>query len=343
MTYLKKYFSLDPAALLHACCTFLIACLTYTYLFYQPSSQAAWLILSSLLLSQAGLSAELSFQAAWNLLYYPLCALILATFVLLFSLISPWFIYTAALLALVVGISTYLAFRTPSFFFAAFTLSLLSILAFFMPSSLESAVQRFYLILLGGFLVFSIRFIFFLYRRRYALYYAKIQFFQKLKKLYQLIFYTSEERKFLFRSEWEESHFQLAWRACLTALQYFKTQVSPAYCSSLDRIWDLTLSLGSLRYRLSDYTVLTMSQDEISALLAAIFSILNEFLSSKPSSIFSSTFEGFQGAIQDFEALYRSMLQTTAKEPLVLLLFIQDLYALKEEFEKMARGDPKPC
>lgn len=322
----KSIFHLEPFSLHHALCTLVIAALSLGLLHFF-TLQPSWLLLSSLLISQAGLNAELTWQAPRQTFFYPCCGLLSASTVLVVSLCAFHFIFTASLLFVLSLGAGYFGWRNRQHYFAAFIIILLALVAAFTPCNLNHALERFYLILLGSLLVFFVRLLYFLYQRSHAFIYAKTIFFQKLKNLYQLIFYTSRPRRPLF-GELEESHFQIAWSDCLTALRSLKAKASRAYGHSLDRIWDLTLSLGSLRYRLTDFTVLTMSQDEMQALLKALNAILED-----PSA---AAFEALQNAIQGFEELYQSMLQTVAKEPLVLLLFIQDLYALKEEFERMA-------
>ncbi len=78
-----------------------------------------------------------------------------------------------------------------------------------------------------------------------------------------------------------------------------------------------------------------MGQEELQRLLRTILILLNDLSRAKPSPAFTTHLEAFQAAIKKFEELYQSMLQTISKEPLVLLLFLQDLYALKEEFESL--------
>ncbi len=329
----------EPSSFHHALCTLLITLLALISLHFLQTTQAFWLLFPCVLLSQAGLSAESSWRSPWQLFFYLICGLLAATLVFLVSLCAIQFLYTIPLLFFISLFASFCGWQNRQYFFAAFILILLPLLAAFSPASLNEALERSALIFLASFLVLSVRFFYFLYQRSHSLFDAKIIFFQKLKKLYRLIFYSSGSKRPLFSPELEESHFQIAWSDCLSALLTCKAKVTPAYRAHLDRIWDITLSLGSLRYRLTDFSVLRMSQDEIQALLKALLSIVDEELISPPRESDNSPFEALQKAIQNFETLYQSMLQTVAKEPLVLLLFIQDLYALKEELEALTLGE----
>lgn len=335
----KPAHHLDPSSLRHAFCTLIIASLAFLFLSYFKSSEGSWLLLSCLLLSQAGFSAEAHWQTPWQTFFYLICGFLTASSVFLVSLCAFQFFPTAALLFVISLVAGYLGWRTRQHFFAAFVLILLALLAAFSPVSLDLAFERFYLILLGSLLVMALRFLFFLRQKARAYEDAKIIFSQQLKKLYQLIFESAGPATPLLRKELEESHFQIAWSDCLSTLRNLKAKAEPAYGAKLDRLWDLTLSLGSLRYRLTDFSVLTMSQDEMQALLKALLAILDEVFCSPLKDTNPSVFDALQTVIQNFEELYQSMLQTVAKEPLVLLLFIQDLYALKEEFEQLASMD----
>lgn len=332
----KFIFFLEPSSLQHAFCTLLITVLSYLIFCCQASPQAPWFLLSSLLFSQVGFQAEAQWQKAWKMGYYLLFSGFVALCVFVLSLYFLGFIYKVTFILALVFISSYLGWLHRSFFFAGLTLALFSVVATYLPGDLFLARERAYLIFSGGLLVFAIRFLFFFYRRSQAFFYAKASFFQKLKQLYYLIFYAPPSSRLLFNFEWEESHFQIAWSNCLSALEFFKSKVPAAYHQGLDRIWDLTLSLGSLRYRLSDFSVLSMSEHEMQALLAVLLEIFDELRRRQSRFISEERWEALQAAIQKFEELYQAMLQTVAKEPLVLLLFIQDLYALKEELEKLS-------
>lgn len=327
---------LDPSAFHHALCTLIIALLAFSFLHYFGSSDASpWFLLSCLLFSQTGPSLEANWKTAWQAFSYLLYGFLAGSTVFLISLCAAQVFLTAFLLSVLGFIAGFLGWRNRRYFFTSFILTLLPLLAAFFPAQRNLAIERFYLILLSSFIVMISRFFYLLYQNAHADHFAKIAFFQKLKRLYWLIFYSSGSSRSFLRGELEESHFQIAWSDCLFSLRALKKKTTSVYGAHLDCLWDLTISLGSIRYRLTDFSVLTMSQDEMEALLKALLAILDEIISSPEKSSKMTVFEALQTAIQKFEELYQSMLQTVAKEPLALLLFIQDLYALKETFEEL--------
>lgn len=249
------------------------------------------------------------------------------------SLSAEYFFLTVILLFIMTLLTSYYGWQQRRYFYISIVINLFSLLAAFSPAPQDLALERFSFILLGSLFVMIPRFIFYMQERRHSVFYAKVLFFQRLRKLYSLIFYSAKSSSRLWSGELEESHFQIIWSDCLSALKAYKTKVPSDYGNHLNRIWDLSLSLGSLRYRLTDFTVLSMGQDEMRVLLNVLLAIVDSEIAPPSQNKHSILFESLQTAIQSFEQLYQSMLQTVAKEPLVLLLFIQDLYALKEEYE----------
>jgi|GEM_PF-3239642 len=347
----KIAYPLELFSLFHAFCTLVLIFSVYALTYYYPSSQLSWLVLSSVLISQTGLLSETKQSALWQILFYPCLGLLAGLTVFALSLCATHFLYASLLVIVLTGITGYWAWRDRQFFGAAFVIQVLGIITAFFPSDLEMAKQRFFLILLGSILVLLIRSPYRLLYLCWKFFFARVRYFQKLKYIYQLIFYTSGPAANLWGQELEESHFQLAWSDCLTAMQELKNIISvhleegasapprraqrASFTVSLDHIWDLSLSLGSLRYRLTEEAVFRMAQAEMRGLSEALMQVLNQLSYSKqPGQTLSLT--GLQKAIQEFEELYQSMLQTVAKEPLVILLFIQDLYALKDALEKLS-------
>ena len=340
----KQLFSFELFSFYHALCTLSIVVLALFASQYFSQVEAKWLSLTAILLSQVGLSLEVKGQRWWQLSFYPLCGLLLTAAVYLSSLIKVQ-AFSVVLVFSLSFLSCCIGWQRREFFFATVVFNLFLLLAFFSPLPLDEAAHCAYLILGSSLLVFFLRLLFFACLAPRYDHYAYIIFLQKLKYLYLLIFYNPEQENYLLGSPLEESHFQTAWSDCLAALQILKhkpPRSNKGLPSSLratlelpllDRIWDLTLSLGSLRYRLTDSTVLTLSHHEMKGLATALLQLIDQFIHPSTAKRDSASLEE---AIQKLEELYQSTLQTVAKEPLVLLLFIQDLYALKEVFQTLA-------
>src|SRR5262249_38911240 len=140
----------------------------------------------------------------------------------------------------------------------------------------------------------------------------------------------------------DEKYFQAAWCDCLSALIMLKkmTPLDPA----ITKIWDLSLSLGALRYRISDKSSLAICQEECRHIAKALTTIIDQYMHAATIDC-----KPLDSAIQRLEDIYQNILQTASTEPLILLLFIQDLRDLQEvlahQFPQNAhalKSPPKP-
>lgn len=93
--------------------------------------------------------------------------------------------------------------------------------------------------------------------------------------------------------------------------------------NKIERIYELIMALGLLRYRVKDHTTFEIIDQELKNILSA----LNERLS-KPH--FPNDLEE---NIDRLEDVYQGALKVASQEPLVFLFFIQDLRALAKELE----------
>lgn len=322
---IQRFFRLEPYSVRYAFSTLFILISAYFASSYYSASESHWLLLAAILLSQVGLKAEQDWQYIWQVLYYLAYGFLAASVIFVITCIQPY--PTAMLFAIVfiAFITAYLGRLHYHLFFLALIISLLSIKAAFIETtSLDQANQRASLILLASAIVFLVRFPVFAYQRSHRSHDAQIIFLQKLKKLFQCILADDLQAK-----EYEKG-FQAAWSNCLAALRIMKQYLPLEQIVCWERIWDITLSLGSLRYRITDFSAISMARQELQAILKELFTILS------PGKIFEIVdLEPFNKAIQSLESLYQGMLQTVTKDPLILLLFIQDLYALKEELANL--------
>lgn len=101
-------------------------------------------------------------------------------------------------------------------------------------------------------------------------------------------------------------------------------------------LYEIILCLGALRYRTKEYSLLEPLQTEFSAITGAITSCLKQLrLAIKKNKAISIDLTQLLSGIQALENLYQHVLQVLAKDPIVFLFFIYDLYALHDQLEKL--------
>lgn len=323
---IKRFLTFELYSLHYAISSLLILISAYFISSYYHFSESHWLLLAAILFSQAGLKAEQHWQYSWQVLYYLVYGLLVATIVFFITAIQPYFIASAIVIVAMVFITAYLGRLHHHLFFLALVISALSIKAAFVATNnMDQALQRAVLVLMACIIIFLFRFPLFIHQHKYRARDARLIFLQNLKKLFCYVLTPDLQVK-----EYENK-FQKIWTSALASLRNMKLYISKEQAECWEKIWDISISLGSLRYRITDFSVLTIGQQELQIILQEILSIiLNQ---EKNGTAIDS--ESLYKAIQDLEHLYQSMLQTVTKDPLALLLFIQDLYALKTAFTSL--------
>lgn len=110
----------------------------------------------------------------------------------------------------------------------------------------------------------------------------------------------------------------------------------------LNHLFDIIIALGNLRYRIQDQATFEVCEKElalVSIYISKGLDNLTKQLKSKKAVEFN--LDGFVLAIRAVEEIYRSTLQVVSKDPLVFLLFIQNLYAVQEELNSLANDVEK--
>lgn len=101
----------------------------------------------------------------------------------------------------------------------------------------------------------------------------------------------------------------------------------------LEHLFEIIISLGLLRYRIKDPATFEVCEKELQSISVNMADALVS-LSRGLSTEFSLS--ALDMAIVGFEEIYRSALQVVSKEPLIFLIFIQDLRAAYEELTILA-------
>ena len=106
--------------------------------------------------------------------------------------------------------------------------------------------------------------------------------------------------------------------------------------ASMNKMYDQLLAIAQLRNRISDYTILSVCQKELSELEVSISrEILHLNVSLRKKNILENHLANIDNSINSFETIYNNILRVTAKEPLPLFLFIFDLKAFNQTLREL--------
>lgn len=103
----------------------------------------------------------------------------------------------------------------------------------------------------------------------------------------------------------------------------------------LDKLFDLMLDYAQLRRRVSDNAIFSVCFVELLGIRDEINKLLSDMVSTFPKGNFHLSTQGLLEKINRFEEVYQSVLQVSAREPLVFLLFIAGLKDFCQEYEAL--------
>ncbi len=102
----------------------------------------------------------------------------------------------------------------------------------------------------------------------------------------------------------------------------------------IEHLSEIIFAIHQLRLRIKDFSIFEIVAREIFFLKKASTLLLLKF---QKNTFIQQEIDDFLQALHAFEAMYERTLRVTAKEPLVFLIFIQDLYVfydwMKEKVE----------
>ncbi|HVY53021.1 MAG TPA: hypothetical protein VHA13_00695 [Gammaproteobacteria bacterium] len=321
MSPVKHYLrAIEPYAFRHAFATFCIIITALIIVSQSQYTQPSWLIFASLIFSQLSVK-NVGDRKDISLRRYIVIGLCSIIAVLLANVTSNYFIPTVIVLVLITAAASFIGRKFSHYYYSALIVNFFGIAAAFFPANgTEEVIERCAFILIAIFLAYVVKAIFYLYQNSKKTYDVRRIYFQKLQAIFYCIFVLDAQ------DEHYEKKFQNAWTEYLAALSELRCYSTVKQIIELEKLGDITFSLGSLRYRINDPSVLKMGKREFQAIWNAIVDILDQLTQSRSAPDVAQLTIATQG----LETLYESMLQTVTKDPLVLLLFIQDLYALEK-------------
>jgi hypothetical protein len=220
-------------------------------------------------------------------------------------------------LGLITGGATYFSYTQRQYWPAGIIINLFAIMA-----TVSAAQQLWPLTLLAGCLMLVVRLpLRYYYQRHKAAYYWR-QLWQQFSKLYHLIFTLNTDSQ-----SW-----QLALSHSLAALNNCKHF---ATYPNLLQIWQLSLRLSALRYRLSDTALLASKPQLLSDINQALQQVIADLANAAKDS--SLSLQLLNTKVADLAQFYQHIVKFATTNPETLLLFINDLNELSPQLATLQR------
>lgn len=215
----------------------------------------------------------------------------------------------------------------------AMIINLLIILASTQPISLSESISRELYIFVGLAIVGFSQLIFIPHSRRDELKAWLTISIDNLSRLTDKIFSCLTHLNYIDNKYLFEKRLHSQKNKCIQSILHLKNERLLNQCNKL---YNLLLGCAQLRHRVTDFTIFGLCAEEMQSLLEALnicFSDLIKLIF-KPDQTFDPS--QLENSIARFEQIYQKVLQVTAKEPVVFLLFISDLQLLPKELIALA-------
>jgi hypothetical protein len=304
-------------------------------------AQDYWLIWSALIISL--LTTGEAFKSRIGIMLLTgvaagLSAVIAASLTSLFPVLAIYlFIITTGCMLL--------SQRYPHYFLTAFIINLFAIVSAGLPATMPDSGYRFIFILMGAAiaLIFQVLFYFhFVINEWHGFIMVTLR---QLKKLNTEMFSCYLQPEYIDNIYLYERRIHLQKNKCVTSITSL-LDMTPLIEKSLpekernqhqlaqkkfDEVYDLLLDCSQLRRRVSDHTTFTICSEELTAICQEIERLFEGLMAVVMGKKFFPHINMLQEKIQRLEETYNHVLQVSAREPLVFLLFIFSLKALSNE------------
>jgi hypothetical protein len=332
MTQLRQSLRLILAA---------IITLSLSEYFHYPESY--WMVISALLALHVSSNPLLRHKDFFLLSVALLAGAMAASS----SLIMPYVFGLAIYLLVTTFCTVNVGLWWPAFWAAAFVANLLTNISSGFGVDMQQTLQRFLFIVAGFFIAIILQILFFPNRLRNDCKLVLTQCLQQLSELNQAIFdcYLAADypdKQFQYEKRLHQKRRDVSYEISIARQLIGKMKKSeklsllPVFCS-IEQIYEIILSMGLLDYRIEDRSTFELAYKEFLEIAnhidAQLRAIKIQLLKNKSSAINSET---LKEAIYQFEDISRATFDVAAKDPMVFLLFIQDMYALNECMEKLS-------
>lgn len=316
----------------------LVCCIAFSVSYYlQFNPQNHWLIWSSLFISLLTLSSVG--------VLLPFCTgFIVAVMVFIVGVLAhhdyvlPTYLFAVTFICLMVEQ------RYPYYFLIPFTITLFTIVASLQRVPLSLNVDR-ALYIVAGTLVATLLQSFLLFKKKYGeLFFSLKCVLLSLSSLTQDIFacllypeyvdnvYLFERRIHGQKYRFFQSITQLRGISHYVEkkIQLNERQVLQEVLNKLEMLFDVIVDCGQLRNRVSDYSTFQLCAEELGGITKELKNIFDQLINQSHLNNTQVDVTLLKGKIKRFEENFTNVLQVSAKDPLIFLLFISSLNALCE-------------
>jgi uncharacterized membrane protein YccC len=299
-------------------------------------SESYWITLAALLSLQMS-SAPLLRQKELILIVTAVLAAVAATIT---NYISPHVVILALFLFFSTLATVMVGLRWPLFWGATFLINFFAALSSGFPTDMDGVRKRFLCILMGFGIAIVLQKCFFPSRLRNDVRWALTQALQDLIDLNQAVFncflaVNYPEKQFEYTKKIHQKRRDFSYsisiaRELLKKIKGNKDKPANILCT-IEELYEIIQALGTLLYRVEDHSTFQIAYKELLALsetiskdLRAIKLLLLEKTKIAPPQ------DVLKDNIFQLEDVNHAALNVAAKDPMVFLLFIQDLFSLQK-------------
>lgn len=169
--------------------------------------------------------------------------------------------------------------------------------------------------------------------RKFYRLYQKTHCLKSLDKLQKIIFYIYLKRNYAEQYyQYEKDLYFSSADAINSILRIKKTDEKISI--QLNKIYEIIISLASLRYRIKDHTTFEVCEKELFALTTSISNNINDLINLIKKKPTKHDLKNMRTSIKGFNKIYENTLQLVTNEPVQFLIFICGLKDLYKSFKK---------
>jgi uncharacterized membrane protein YgaE (UPF0421/DUF939 family) len=273
-------------------------------------------------------------------------ALAIGLLALITSLIAASTIQLAFFLFVLSLITVYIGLTYHGLWPAAFVASFYAILSAGLLTNLDGSMQRFCCIVLGFAIAIAVQIVFGRIRVAADLRYALAESLLRLAELSQAIFscyvaHNYQEEHFNYEKNLHACRGSFLYkisqaRTLLTHITSSQQQEFSTVVGCIEQCYEIFQSLGLLIQRVDDHSTFAVADKEFLALSGNVDTYLRQMATEiNTQKIRHEEYAILSENIYELEEINRTVLQVVAKDPLVFMIFIQDMYALEKMFLRL--------
>ena len=324
--------------------TFFTAIISLSLYHYFNWTEGYWLVIAAVLIVQVR-----NGNRFWQqFILVAGCGISAAITAFVASLLSGNLLLLSVFLFATCFLSVFIGWVFANIFIAAYLINLFGMLSSGLPAHFHDSVERFYLIIIGTLIALLANVLIRPRRLQRDTREMLAQCVMNIKNLQQLLFasYIAEDYQTKHYSYEKNIHainqkILLDLQNVRALVKYTADNVFYQALRRTESLFELTLALGNLRYRVNDATTFGVVADELRALSEALTIIFDELANQILGKKIELSLSLLQERTERFEESYRTALQVVATDPVVFLFFIQQLKDIKAELQNLQKPEAR--